>query len=484
MQRLIIGLLVAAALIAILLSLAGDGLFIYFSSDDMMNLYWGWSIPWDRLLSANAVPFTTVYRPLGSLFYRLQFSAAGFDPFPFRLAVYLLLLFNCYLTCRLGRALSGSEEIGVLSAVFVVFHSRLLQIYSDNAFVYDVLCFTFYLLTFLHYARIRSKGAPIAGWNLAVLYVLFVAALNAKEIALTLPGVLLAYECIYHPPAARSGAEIRRWLRRSALLPVGMLLISIGAYLGKTAPGSSIHDSGQYVPNLTAEQLVLSSRGYLSELLLLQDYEIAAGEALSILLLSALLALLSRSRLQLFCLAWMILAAVPVLFLYRGFSSMYIPLAGFALYLATALMRGRDFLWRKLFPLREPSGRARMALQAGLFVLVASTFVWWNLTDMRKRNSIRDVAQEHEQVRLLKDELLQMHPEWPEGRTALFLHTRHGESYTALFVVRLLYEDPSIDIGIVGANIPDLSYTRGRSYDYIFDYIEGRLVDVGSIPAE
>jgi hypothetical protein len=43
-----------------------------FDDDDLMNTYQAWTLPLSRLLIGNLTPFTSVYRPLGSLLYRLE----------------------------------------------------------------------------------------------------------------------------------------------------------------------------------------------------------------------------------------------------------------------------------------------------------------------------------------------------------------------------------------------------------------------------
>src|SRR5947208_62847 len=49
------------------LSQSWQGLNIYFTDDDLMNTYGAWILPPAKLAVANLTPFTSVYRPLGSL---------------------------------------------------------------------------------------------------------------------------------------------------------------------------------------------------------------------------------------------------------------------------------------------------------------------------------------------------------------------------------------------------------------------------------
>jgi hypothetical protein len=479
MARQILDGLLVIFFAAFLFSLAGDGLFIYLSSDDMMNLYWAWETPLPSLLAANLFPFTTVYRPFGAVVYRTVFAFAGLDPFPFRCLTYILLLVNLYLTFRLAKALTGSREIGILAALAVVFHGRFVHMYADNGFLYDVLCFPLYLLTILFYHRVRSRDMPVRGWNLLCLYLLFTAALNAKELALTLPGVLLAYEIIYHRPSEHSVGGLKRWLRESALVPLIMLCISIGAYWGKVAPGSPLRGNPAYIPNYSLDQLTHSVVGYLSELFYLDVHALNPSLAAGYLFVLCALPIVARSRHLAFCVALMALSPVPVLFCYRAFTSMYISLAGLGIYSAIVIVSSRDWLLDRLsLPQRwSPvvGGAARVTCFAAIAVLLFTV----HLADIRAR-PIAQSATRHQYLRGMKEDLLQVHQHWPARSKVLFIDTPYGSHYTATFLMRLLYQDPTIDVGILGANVPDLAFAKEYGYDYVFDYQDGELVLVGN----
>ena len=81
------------------------GLTVFFTGDDIMNIYWSCEASWTRLLTANLTPFTTEYRPLGALLYRALFETFGLNPLPFRLLFYSLMLANTFLCFQLARLL-------------------------------------------------------------------------------------------------------------------------------------------------------------------------------------------------------------------------------------------------------------------------------------------------------------------------------------------------------------------------------------------
>lgn len=100
---------------------AGFGVWASFYADDIMNLYWAFAnVSWGKLLAANIVPFTTVYRPMGALYYRSVFEVAGLNPLGFRLVTYAFLYLNILLLILVVRRLTGSSEIALIICVGVV----------------------------------------------------------------------------------------------------------------------------------------------------------------------------------------------------------------------------------------------------------------------------------------------------------------------------------------------------------------------------
>src|SRR5262249_42723875 len=151
----------------------GDGLFSYFTPDDMMNLYGAWFRP---LAEAD--------RPLGALFYRAIFAMAGLNPMPYRAGCLLLLLANLGLLYLLCRRLSGSNEIAALACLLGTYHAHLADLYYSTGTVYDLLCGTLYLSALVYYS-----GGELSWRRNGIFLALYVAALGAKEMAITLPAM-------------------------------------------------------------------------------------------------------------------------------------------------------------------------------------------------------------------------------------------------------------------------------------------------------
>jgi hypothetical protein len=165
-------------LLAYYLFFVWPGLKLYFDNDDMMNLYFAWNKP---LLES--------YRPLGALFYRAMFAAAGFNPLPFRIACVALGAVNMGLCFWFAKLVTASNRIAALAVLLFAFHSRMMEVWYRTAVAYDLLCFTFFYLAACLYIS-KPRTGVLRG--LAII-ACFAAALEAKEVAVSLPVILLVW---------------------------------------------------------------------------------------------------------------------------------------------------------------------------------------------------------------------------------------------------------------------------------------------------
>jgi dolichyl-phosphate-mannose-protein mannosyltransferase len=336
----------ALAVVTYFLALTHRGLAGFFSETDFLNLAFlhGYGIvPAGVLLTEAVTLFTPGYRPVGGLFYRTLFAIFGFHAAPFRTARFLLLGLNLLLVARLGYRLSKSRFAAAVAALLFAFHAVTAEVYYDGATVYDVLCCCFLLLALTHYVRVRQDDRFLSGRDFWIVIALFAAAMGSKEMALTLPAVLLSYEGIYH---SRWTALWRRG-RPILVLAIMTVLCMVEKILIPNAMSSNI--TGGYTPHA---EVGLIGRAYLYYYRLLLSRPAWSTVDLVILLaLALLLALAFKNRTMIFGLlfAHVTLFAVCVIPV-RGGAMWYTPLAGWALYggaaLSQVLAKGKSLLSR------------------------------------------------------------------------------------------------------------------------------------------
>ncbi|MFL6463301.1 MAG: hypothetical protein ACJ73N_02700 [Bryobacteraceae bacterium] len=470
---------VAAALVSLLIAgfcllCIWPGLTPGFDGDDLMNLNFGWQPPLRTLVIANLVPFTSFYRPAGGAYYRLCLALFGWHPAFFRTVTVGLLLLNLLLVYKLAHRLSGSREVGALAALLYTFHGHLQHIYDSNGTVYDVLCGTLSLSMALYYIRLRQENRRWGAKEWLCLLALFIAAVNAKEMAAALPPLLLIYEWLWHGPPDKRPATLLRWLVRQGSPALVLLALAAAAAWGK---GSALHAHPLYAPTFTLHRFFDNARRLHSDLLYIAGRQINTTQLVSLWASLFVVAALTRRKTLWFCAWWCLLAPLPIIFIpYRGFFVMYVPYVGWAIYLAVVLVALRNGLmrfskrgWQVPTDVWEPE-RIFLFCVVAWFVAQGGHAKDVNLTGHDPLT--RPIQQQ-------RDDFLKLQEPLPRGARVLLLHDRFppGETWWPLFTIRVVYRDPElwVDRLTMLKNQPDEAALA--SYDRVLDF-DGQKLSV------
>lgn len=157
------------------------------------------------------------YRPLAALVFRIGYLLWGMSPFGYYLSAWLLHT-GCALALwhLAGFLYPTHQRSGLWAALVFLFLPN--QVFGVLVALNGTLCTLLYTGAVALYLRGRS-GNP--AYRLLSLLA-FALALMAKELAVTLPFLLLAWE------GALSGFQIRRWLRGCG--PYFLLLAGYGVF--------------------------------------------------------------------------------------------------------------------------------------------------------------------------------------------------------------------------------------------------------------
>ena len=266
------------------------GFSMHFAPDDMHNMYTYWEPgPW-RVIQANVLFATPFYRPLAGFFYLPLFRFFGFNPLPYRVVIFALVCVNTWLLYALARRVTGSREAGGFAVLLGCFHPSAAAVFYSTAMIYEVLCFGFMCATLLLYVRVRASGRTLSWRELVAVAVLFICALNSKEMAVVVPALLVAYELIY-----------RGWRRLSwrQVAPIFVTGVMAAAYLAaKLSPANSLVGFDAYRPVYTWNRFVETSNRYAGYLFWTQD--LSTMETIGFWVLLLLLAAVLRRRSMLF----------------------------------------------------------------------------------------------------------------------------------------------------------------------------------------
>ncbi len=463
-----------------LLIQAKKELFVYYSADDIMNMYWAWTEPIGKLIAANLAPFTAVSnRPLGAAVYRSSMAIFGLHPLPMRILVYLLLLFNAWIVYRLARQLTGSAEIGVLAALFMSFHKRLFELYNNNGAIYDVLCCTFYLLTLLYYIRVRERGRP--GWRqMIVLYALFVAALNSKEMAATVPAILLVYEIIYRRPAKWEWGTLANWLfvDCAGIWMIG--LVDLFSLKQKLTPAGRLEGNPAYALHLTASQFFETTRRLFDNLFYQPNDTFTQAGVMAVIAMLLVIAIIARQKHIWFLTAFILITPLPVNFIVpRSLFAIYVTMAGWSIYAAALLVGIRDWLYARIWK-RAPLPPASWEPER-VFLFLFVVLVLWNI-------QLHDPAIDwhpwrKNAVYQLKTNIQRLNPKFERGSQVLFLDDRFtADDWIPVLLIRMLYRDPDLQIDRAKWMDHRPSGAEFEKYAFVFDYDNDQLVQVKPAP--
>ncbi|WP_031500316.1 hypothetical protein [Bryobacter aggregatus] len=156
----------------------------YFSGDDLDNLSWA-TVP-----SADRFPFSkqlltptfseSNQRPTGAMFYRIAGLRFGLDFSRYIPILFAIHLCNAAMLAWIVWRKTGQELATWAITVFFLFHTALLEAFWKPMYIFDLLCASFCLITWLLFST--------RYWPLALAS--FWLAYKSKEVALFFPVVL------------------------------------------------------------------------------------------------------------------------------------------------------------------------------------------------------------------------------------------------------------------------------------------------------
>jgi hypothetical protein len=463
-----VALAAGVAIYAWFIFLVRGGLASWFDNDDLMNLHHYWSRPWSALLKGNLEFWSSYYRPAGGLFYRTIFALWGFHPLPFRIAVLALLSVNFALLAIVVWQLTGSRW-GVLIALFLVgINPSFAAAYFDTGTVYDILAYAFFWGGFGLYVRFRQSGR-LPGWGrLALLFCLFAAALDAKEISVLLPVAVALYELVWHPPLNWKVAELLRWTRQEGRLAVVGGLADIAYIAGKRYGPDSLWQVEAYQPHYSLGTYFRSLSHYLCQLIY-KPVTISSWQVAGLLMAMLVAAVITRRRCLLWAVGFIAVGVLPLAFIPgRGGFAYLVPSVGWAVY-ASGLL---DWLLESLTGKRV---WVRSAAQVILFAAMVAIVAPWQRTWIEMHaHSAHDMQARY---RRYIEQIHALIPAPRKGARILLLSDVEGrDDWDVYFVMRLFYGDPELQVYRMTVWKANHVHVDPSSYDYVLDCVDNRFV--------
>jgi hypothetical protein len=295
--------------------------------------------------------------------------------------------------------------------------------------------------------------------RIGAIAVCFLLALDAKEMAVCLPVFLIAYELLFERTHSK---EVR--------IVIAVLCAMAAAYsIGKLYTANPMTTNPDYRLELSYARFSSMWSVYLGYLFVRPG---RVREWIPIAMLAGLLALALAARSKVLLFAWAIIffGMLPVSFApRRGGFVMFISWMGWTLYAAAVLVGLQDLVTRRI-------PQYRTALACLVFLLAGWRFGKLNLHDQRS-DPHHWLYDGPALVHNMADQMRALHPDFPRAASMLFLSDSFTtEEWTPVFIVQLIYRDPSLNIDRVKMMNPPPASWNG--YQYVFTYEDGHYRQV------
>jgi len=424
--------------------------FMFYSGDDMMNMYKAWQIPVGDLLVSVAAFWKPAYRPLGGLAYRAFYGVFGFHPLPLYVFSWVLLIINTGLLYLLAARITRTLFHPLLTCVIATVHGMYLDLYYSAGTIYDHLSAFFCLVALVVWFDDRLRKHNRLLLLSCAIILLTVAACDSKENAVGLPVLLLAGELTLIPRAPGTRSRAR------PLVPIAMSAAIVAIFIvARVAGTSDLSSNPAYQPRPSA---LLSNLGvYLGYF----TYGALStpGAAVIILLAIAGITAIVRSGPMIFGCIWFAATLLPVAFIpNRSGYVLYLPMMGLGLWASDLLyqaLRRIDIADRSL---------PATALVASALLCIWHATHWPTEWDTHYAESVTTRT-----FRL-------RYPHLQRGAKLLFITDPFPrDAWDLLFNMRLMYHDDTLiaDRVLSGMPVqrPDATH-RVAQYDHVFMYHE------------
>jgi len=440
--------------------------YTHFSSDEMMNIYGYWEPGVWNVASANILFWHKMYRPMGGLYYLPLFHMSGFNPWPYNVARLGILLFVSLLLLRLAARLTGSLTAATLAVMVVAFHPEMVSLTHSGSFIYDILCAGFYFGALLYYLRCRDWDLRLTLGQCCVFLTLYIFALNSKEMAVSLPVIVCAYEVLEASRGAHHIATIaKRFLTH--VWPLAAAAVITAAFISfKTYGPDGLAQIELYRPVFTWTRFVESSQRFLNTIFCTTLFR--PWSVLTVWALLLYLGIHKRNRRLLLLLVWAVATPLPLNFIPpHGPGCIYIPLAGWSMIVAIA----GEAVARRIA--REPIFAWLPEGAAVVLILAAALFYYAGATAARHDKMALENFRNGEKTWNLIEEFRHLPFRPPHGSRIAFVNDPFPEGWDTLFIAKLWWKDRSLQVFI--QNQQRLSASELARMDRILDFRQGRL---------
>lgn len=361
------------------------------------------------------------YRPLATLSYFADYAIWHKNPLGFHITNVVLHTMNSVLFYLFLRALVPNNKIVLLSLLFFITHPVLVETVNAIGYREDLLCATFFLVSFIYFIKsdtlVYRKSNQITRFTVyyTISLVSYLCALFSKEMAITLPLLLMVFTVFFHQRPWSSLTKRGKGIY-TGYLAISLLYLIIRFIVFSNPALHSVYQPGGFLVNLFTMIKILASYIRLSffPLHLNADYLVPLvtrpWEGSFILAITFLIsifvifAVICRTRNMLAAwISWFFITLLPVMNIIPIDNIMaerylYMPIMGFCVAKGILIYRITDrTLSPRAIPLRQIVQRVLVILMIGGygFTIIRKNGNWrdeltlWTKTIADSQNSHR-----------------------------------------------------------------------------------------------
>ena len=166
------------------------------------------------------------YRPLATLSYYLTYAIAGLNPFFYHLLSVILHIVNVVLVYLLFNLILKHRFTALIAGLLFACHPALTEAVDCISYNEDLLAAVFFLLAFLFYLKSSTHNLRSSSINYGLSLFFFLLGLLSKEMAITLPAIILLYDV-----SLKNGADKKSLSLQLILKNIKMRGLFYGGYL-------------------------------------------------------------------------------------------------------------------------------------------------------------------------------------------------------------------------------------------------------------
>jgi tetratricopeptide (TPR) repeat protein len=166
------------------------------------------------------------YRPVATLSYYLIYAIAGLNPFFYHLLSVILHIVNVVLVYLLFNLILKHRFTALIAGLLFACHPALTEAVDCISYNEDLLAAVFFLLAFLYYLKSSTHNLISSSINYGLSLFFFLLGLLSKEMAITLPAIILLYDV-----SLKNGADRKSFSLQLILKNIKVRGLFYGGYL-------------------------------------------------------------------------------------------------------------------------------------------------------------------------------------------------------------------------------------------------------------